>query len=307
MPSQQKWFASRVWHCWKEKRGGALDRALHRVIVDETGKNMRTGTASKRRVNLQLFDEWLWAALCFVCVRRYLKTRASALVQCAFRVLLEQHPELFKEELLFESRRFMRREVFQAWKFQRTIDLCATGGLNHEACNTIRQGVEGLGRHKRGVTPSGASVSRAAGLLEAHAAEMHGLEILESLSRHGPTHSFDLDMHARLTLDGFGLSQCAVTGSNAKPALIAETLDGAQLTHHLGHATGGFKIVDPRAMDPITGLPLCLMQSRDLCFPFQITFGRDCKDLHKDCFSCTHGRGSRWLHHASCIGIAGTT
>lgn len=82
-----------------------------------------------------------------------------------------------------------------------------------------------------------------------------------------------------------------------KPALMAATLDGAQLTNVLGHVTAGVKVIDPRATDPVTGTPLCVngkFQTRDLCFPCQMTWGQDCKALHNDCFGvffeCFHGR-----------------
>lgn len=114
---------------------------LHNVIEDENGTDMKNGTHTKRRINLELLGKLLWGLLTFVCVRRYTKTRAKALVLVLFRVLVKEHPEHFRDILVQESRTFLRREVFKAWKFQRTIDLCATGGLNYEACNTIRSGV----------------------------------------------------------------------------------------------------------------------------------------------------------------------
>lgn len=79
--------------------------------------------------------------------------------------------------------------------------------------------------------------------------------------------------------------------------LLLWTLDGAQLTDNLGQVVAGVKAVDPHAKDPALGLPLCLCQSKDLCFPFQITFGRDCKDPHKDCFNDFFAFSmASWLH-----------
>lgn len=234
---------------------------------------------------MEFFAQLLWSLLSFVCIRRRVKTRAKALAQCLFIYLLEQHPELFKEELVEQLRKLMRKEVFQPWKFQRTVDSHATGGLNCSACDGIGLGVEELDKSKVGCIPCSTSVASTAKDLERHAAEEHSLETKETHSQHGPSHSFDLDTCMRLTLDGYGLSSCAVTGAAAKPVTLAHALDGAQLTQQLGHVTAGIKLVDPRAVDPVTGPPLCLLQSRDLCFPCQMTFGRDCKKLHEDCFS----------------------
>ena len=118
------------------------------------------------------------------------------------------------------------------------------------------------------------AIKNAARQLEEHTVAEYGLQIEESVSRHGPSYMFDLNIYLRLLLDGYQLSQYAMSGSSEKPVLIAYTLDGAQLTMNLGHVTAGVKIVDPRAIDPSTGVvvPVCLMQSRDLCFPCQITF-----------------------------------
>lgn len=91
-----------------------------------------------------------------------------------------------------------------------------------------------------------------------------------------------------MILDGHGLSSCARSGSNCKPVTLVHALDCAQLTQQLGHVTAGVKLADPRAVDPLTGLPLCLLQSRDLCFPCQMTFGRDCKKPCHDCFQAFH-------------------
>jgi hypothetical protein len=33
-------------------------------------------------------------------------------------------------------------------------------------------------------------------------------------------------------------------------------MDGAQLTNELGHVIGGIKVVDERAVDPLSGVPL---------------------------------------------------
>lgn len=151
---------------------------------------------------MQFFTQLLWSLLSFVCIRRKVKTRAKALVQCSLNCLLEQCPELFREELVEQSRKLMRKEVFQAWKFQRTIDPHATGGLNCSACDSIRKGVEELDKNKTGCIPCSAAVASTAKDLERHAELECSLKTQEFQSEHGPSHSFDLDVHIWLTLDG---------------------------------------------------------------------------------------------------------
>ncbi len=43
------------------------------------------------------------------------------------------------------------------------------------------------------------------------------------------------------------------------------TLDGAELCDYLSHLTAGVKIVDKRAIDPRTKLPLCTAVGTFLC------------------------------------------
>ena len=61
---------------------------------------------------------------------------------------------------------------------------------------------------------------------------------------------------------------------------LAFTLDGAVLTKNLSHVTAGIKIVDTRAIDPITKLHIDKFQSRDLCFPFKIILASDNSALY---------------------------
>ena len=47
------------------------------------------------------------------------------------------------------------------------------------------------------------------------------------------------------------------------------------------------QIVDPRAINPMTGIPIGLegVQSRDFCFPVKILLTKDSKALYKSHFS----------------------
>ena len=289
LPSVRQFVYTLMPNKWKTKQGSHLDRALHGVVLDEAGRVKVNVTKSRRRINLDLLGAVLWRLLAFLYMGRWLKSRFTALANCVFGQICDKHPDIFRPILTKYAKRHIRKEVFQAWKFQRTIDLEATGGLNYECLNSIRRGVEELERFEIGLTPERSAVARAAKLLEEHAIMDLGLGFTETRNEHGPTFKFDLDILLRMALTGHGLDTAAETTSRdiEKPVLIAYTLDGAQLTNALGHVTAGIKIVDPRAKDPITGIPLHLSgkyQSRDLCFPAQITFGRDCKALYEDCF-----------------------
>jgi hypothetical protein len=55
------------------------------------------------------------------------------------------------------------------------------------------------------------------------------------------------------------------------------------------HVTAGIKINDPRAKDPISGIPIGFedstkVQSRELCFPCKILIAKDTKELYSKYF-----------------------
>jgi hypothetical protein len=70
---------------------------------------------------------------------------------------------------------------------------------------------------------------------------------------------------------------------------IAITLDGADLSRNYTHVTCGIKIVDPRAIDPRTGLPIGVdgstaIQSRHHCHAFKFVLAKDSQQLYDDHF-----------------------
>ena len=64
---------------------------------------------------------------------------------------------------------------------------------------------------------------------------------------------------------------------------LAITLDGADLSWNVQHVTCGIKIVDPHAVNPLTGIPIGLegVQSREFCFPCKILLTKDTKALYQ--------------------------
>jgi hypothetical protein len=254
---------------WRSLQGKSMDKGLFYAVHDEL-QRPKTGAKKKERgPNLELLSTLLWTMMGFVYSSRYLKTRAEALILCVFHVLADQYPELFKDVLMRESRSYIRRHVTKPYKFQRTIDLNPTGGLNYGSLEGIRKGVEELSKYQMGVIPSTSTIARTARKLELHAANDHGLVVLQSSTPHGPVFSFEIHNFLRLILKGFGLIDHARTGAASRPVMLCWTLDYAQLTRELGHLTGGIKIVDPRSKDPMNGNLLLLQgkfQSRELSF-----------------------------------------
>jgi hypothetical protein len=123
---------------WTKVSGKALERKLGKAIKDKQEKDLHNGSKCHRRINLEILGSLIWSVVHFGYVTRLLKTRANAIVLCLFRHLCQWKPELFEEAILVESRQFLIRHVFQPWKFQKSIDTNAAGGLDYEAYNSIR-------------------------------------------------------------------------------------------------------------------------------------------------------------------------
>jgi hypothetical protein len=221
-------YSSVPWK-WRDKHGKAFDLNLHTAIHDELNRP-KSGAKKNRQINLTVLGILLWKLMTFLYGCRFLKTRAEALVLCIFQVLANEYPELFKDILIKESRKFLRKHVTHAHKFQRTIDTQPTGGLNYGSIEGIRKGVEELSRCEVGIIPSYSTIARCARELEAYASESHGLTINERQTDHGPVYYFEFYNFIRLLLSGFGLLEHARTGSSSKPVMICWTLDGAQLS-----------------------------------------------------------------------------
>ncbi len=77
---------------------------------------------------------------------------------------------------------------------------------------------------------------------------------------------------------------------NQPPVEFSITLDGADLSRNISHVTAGIKINDPRAVDPISGIPIGMedstkVQSRELCFPLKVLIAKDTKSLYHKYFA----------------------
>jgi hypothetical protein len=281
---------------WKQKEGIKLDRALFKTINEDMAKKKSSGKKSDG-IDCENLGNLIWLLLDFVFPQRKGKSKAKALVVGISSYLLKEYPEYFHDAMLDANRKFARENVTKAFKIQRTIDTQPTGGLNLSSIDSIRKGVEELPKSKQGMIPSSSTVAIAAKQLEMHAVLEHGFSIEQTDTVHGPVYCFNIHNLIRKVCKAFDLEQYAVTGSRAAPVKMTYTMDGAQLTNDLGHVTGGIKVVDERAIDPLTGIPLAVsgkFQSRDLSFVCQLAFVKDSKQTYKDCFEsflCTFNSG----------------
>ena len=116
--------------------------------------------------------------------------------------------------------------------------------------------------------------------VEQEARGAHGITWLEDTCEYGISYKFDFAASLRLMVQQQGMVDIAKTGSIEPQMLMAVTMDGARFTADLSHVAGGLKDVDPRIIDPISGQNLSMEQSRDKCYVFQITFGKDSSGMY---------------------------
>ena len=92
----------------------------------------------------------------------------------------------------------------------------------------------------------------------------------------------------KIIYEAFGLGEVAKKGS----VDVCVTMDGTNLTKYLNFVIAGLKMVDPRAVNPLTGeKELCplfskaLPQSRKWCFPMKFVMGQESADMYEEHFN----------------------
>jgi len=74
---------------------------------------------------------------------------------------------------------------------------------------------------------------------------------------------------------------------NKQQVQLAATVDGGDLSWNVTQVSAGLKIVDPQAIEPVSGRPLFgntgydKVQSKFHCYPLYVIIGKDKKDLYK--------------------------
>ena len=88
--------------------------------------------------------------------------------------------------------------------------------------------------------------------LEQYARESH-LTFEEFFMAHGPGIKFNPEQLVCLFLMAYRLMEIGMTTGGVE---LAWTIDGASISKCATHVTGGFRLIDKHAKDPITGCPI---------------------------------------------------
>jgi hypothetical protein len=107
-----------------------------------------------RAIDLQLPLNAMMMLVKFLYSPQHQKTIAEALVGCVYNVIHEKFPSEFGNPLMKESALFIRRKKLKDWKFQKTINIQPTGGLNYCSIESIQKYVEEIPKYKTDMIPS---------------------------------------------------------------------------------------------------------------------------------------------------------
>ena len=176
---------------------------------------------------------------------------------------------------------------FPAWKVGMAMDR-HVGALNFQGVDSIRS-VQELEKYARGIIPSCSTIRRCFNKLEEEMLKHVKVKRWIDETTKSEVASLDLEQLLRLLIRHYGLEQDAREG----PIEVAITMDGATFTKDVGHVTIGLKMVDARAVNPVTKVPLfennAGYQSVDYCFPFRTAIASESDIILASVFAeCYH-------------------
>ena len=193
-------------------------------------------------------------------------------------------------DVLFERAAEIGKQVLCPLKdpelVAKAMDLNGGFAINHRGLNVLRSiGREYDNPHASGWLASNRQVQAVVLQVETSAAAKFPIHKVDLAGIDGVSFEYEPLLHYLLEL--YCLKEIAVNQGGVN---LSMTLDAADLSRNLTHITAGIKITDPRAIDPMTGLPFGMtkreatVQSRDVCIPFKIVLHPDKSGAYDDFF-----------------------
>jgi hypothetical protein len=168
---------------------------------------------------------------------------------------------------------------FRPWVCLQQLDLAAT--VSFRAYDTIRMiefSEDTNQKYRRGLFYSRHKLSRLCRQLEAHASEMLPYSVTENSVK------FDVTAATKFILSRYGLWDLVINKDAVK---LASTVDGGDLSWNVTQVSAGLKVIDSRAIEPISGRLLFgdsghdKVQSKYHCYPLYVVIDKDTKWLYK--------------------------
>jgi hypothetical protein len=179
----------------------------------------------------------------------------------------------------------LRATTFHPFNVLRVMDFNG-GTLNYAGLAVLRSCETGQqGKHARlpTIIPCEASLKRMAAVVERFGDNLCPYEMSTTVD--GEMFKFNLELTVPLILKSHGLEKAG----RLRSIQVAQSIDGASYTKHVGLVAAGMKVNDNSARDPITKKPLimadpnkCTMQSRNNCFPLFIRIGKETQQSFLD-------------------------
>jgi hypothetical protein len=223
----------------------------------------------------------------------HLKTKVKVICELMLSTMFDGKCRAY---LLHKAKGVIQRKnpYRSAMNIARTIDLSGSL-LNLSGFNALRKGVEGdekgLIRRNGGWLTSKYHVMKAMSAVSTAAQAVIPYSALEQAQLEDGIDGVQFDYGKLLAylLRLYKLDDVA-RDPNQPPVQFSITLDGADLSRNITHVTAGIKINDPRAIDPVSGIPIGMedsakVQSRELCFPAKILISKDTKTLYDKYFA----------------------
>ena len=182
-----------------------------------------------------------------------------------------------ENELMGRAKRQFGNTFYSPFNVVRSMDV--KGNINLSNINQLRNLETGGAVYKRGtILPSTAALKKCMAKIEKLGDEKVPFRIEHT--EQGESIIFDYGKVLTLLIQSYGLEAIG----RLRSLRIGQTFDGAQLTRHWSHVMGGIKMNDSGAFCPLRRLPLYAgdfvnAQSRNMCFPMQLSIGKEGKEM----------------------------
>jgi hypothetical protein len=253
------------------------DRKLTKRVAFLKGKQRLGAEQLTIKESNNVFYKQTTDALTRVVVRyhRWGTKRVGNLLGAVFWAFLDG---IAQKRIIESSKKWLRKNVFTPYNILKRMDF-AGGTLSYEGIEILRLcETDGKKYYQGSLLPSSADIKRFAVIVGKAGAHIAPFDLIDT--EHGEGIAFDRKKTVMASLKAFGLSEIA----KVRRVLIGESIDGSNITKHIHHTMGGFKILDPAAKCPITKNLLLSdgpghVQSRNNCIPLMIIMGKESKQM----------------------------
>lgn len=168
---------------------------------------------------------------------------------------------------------------FRGWMCLQQLDLAATVSFrSYDTIRMIEFAEDEKKKYRRGLLSSRHKLTRLCRQLESHGAQLLPYQVTNNSVK------FNVPIATQFILDRHGLWGHVLNKDHVQ---LAATVDGGSLSWNVTQVSAGVKVVDPRAIEPVSAMPLFgnsgydKVQSKYHCYPLYVVIAKDNKDLYR--------------------------